>query len=87
MISALVFRSRLNGLVWDVVPVVGGHGGVRVVCSDVEERSLFCGMFAQFCHLVDGSWNSVFLFALDPALCFVSLSLLTRVFLLALGEC
>ena len=75
-----------NALVSDGVTLVGVLGSIRVVCSDVEERSLLCGMFAQLGHLVDGTWNSVFLFALDPALCFVSLSLLARVFLLALGE-
>jgi hypothetical protein len=44
-------------------------------------------MFAQFGHLVGAGWNGVFLFALIPALGFVSLSLLPCVFLLALCEC
>jgi hypothetical protein len=60
---------------------------LRVLCSDIEECRLLCGMFAQFGHLVDAAWNGVFLFALIPALCFVSLSLLPCMFLLALCEC
>jgi len=44
-------------------------------------------VFAQFGHLVDSACNSFFLFSLIPALCFVPLSLLARVFLLALCEC
>ena len=61
--------------------------GVLVSCAEIEERRLLCGMLAQFSHLVDSACNSFFLFSLIPTLCFVPLSLLARVFLLALGKC
>ena len=60
---------------------------VIIMCAEIEERGLLGGVFAEFGHLIDGSWNRVFLFALISALSFVALSLLARVFLLALGEC
>jgi hypothetical protein len=44
-------------------------------------------MFAQFGHVVDGAYDRLLLLALTPALGFVSLSLLARVFLLALCKC
>jgi hypothetical protein len=74
-------------LLADVVILGGRLRGVLVSCAEIEERRLLCGMFAQFGHLVGAAWNGVFLFALIPALCFVSLSLLPCVFLLALCEC
>ena len=70
------------------VAILGGRlGGVLVSCAEIEERRLFCGMLAQFSHLIDTACNRLPLFSLTPALCFVALSLLARVFLLALGKC
>jgi hypothetical protein len=43
-------------------------------------------MFTQLGHVVDGACDRLLLFALIPALGLVSLSLLARVFLLALGK-
>lgn len=81
-------RADKLELVADVwIILLGVLGSVRIVCAEIEERRLLSGMFSQFSHLVDGAWNSVFLFALTPALGFVSLSLLARMFLLALGKC
>ena len=60
---------------------------VLVICAKIEERRLFCGMFPQFGHLVDSARKRLLLFSLSPALCFVSLSLLPCVFLLALCKC
>jgi hypothetical protein len=74
-------------LLVDVVTVGGLLGIVFVFCAEIEERRLLCGMFAQFSHLVDSACNRPLLFSLISALCFVSLSLLPRVFLLALCEC
>ena len=78
--------AKLELLV-DVVTVVGPLGIVHVFCAEIEERRLLCGMFAQFGHLVDSACNSLLLFSLISALRFVPLSLLPRVFLLALCEC
>jgi hypothetical protein len=70
------------------VAILGGRlRGVLVSCAEIEERGLLCGMLAQFSHLVDAACNRLLLFSLIPALCFVPLSLLARVFLLALGKC
>ena len=44
-------------------------------------------MFSQFGHLIDAAFHGLLLFALDPALGFVPLSLLSRVFLLPFGKC
>jgi hypothetical protein len=74
-------------LLADVVIMGGRLRGVLVCCAEIEERRLLCGMFAQFSHLVDAAGNSLLLFSLIPALRFVPLSLLARVFLLALGKC
>jgi hypothetical protein len=74
-------------LLVDVVTVVGLPGIVLVFCAEIEERRLLCGMFAQFGHLVDSAGNRLLLFSLISALRFISLSLLPRVFLLALCEC
>ena len=60
---------------------------LRIVCSDIEERLLLCGMLAQFSHLIDTACNTLLLFSLIPALCFVPLSLLPCVFFLALCKC
>jgi hypothetical protein len=74
-------------LLVDVVTVVGLLGIVLVFCTEIEECRLLCGMFAQFGHLVGSACNRLLLFSLISALRFVSLSLLPRVFLLALCEC
>ena len=58
------------------VVTLGGLGIVLVFRAEIEERRLLCGMFAQFSHLVDYAGNSLLLFSLTPALCFVPLSLL-----------
>ena len=50
----------------------------------IDKRCLLGRMFAQFSHLVDAAGNSLFLFSLIPAFCFIPLSLLPRLFLLAL---
>lgn len=78
--------AKLELLV-DVVAVGGLLGIVFVSGAEIEERRLLRGMFAQFGHLVDSAGNRLLLFSLIPALHFVSLSLLPRVFLLALCEC
>ena len=62
----------------------------RRVClpfAEIEKRGLLGGMFAQFCHLVDAADGGLLLLSLTSALRFVPLSLLARVFLLALGKC
>jgi hypothetical protein len=74
-------------LLADVVILGGRFRSVLVLCAEIEEGRLLCGMLAQFRHLVDSTCNSFFLFSLIPTLCFVPLSLLARVFLLALCEC
>jgi hypothetical protein len=74
-------------LLVDVVTVRGLLRFVVISCAEIEECRLLCGMFAQFGHLVDSACNSLLLFALTSALCFVPLSLLPRVFLLALCKC
>lgn len=61
--------------------------GIFVLCANIEERRLLCGVFAQFRHLVHRTCNRLLLFSPIFALRFVSLSLLPRVFLLALCEC
>ena len=61
--------------------------GVRFFFAEIEECRLLCGVFTQFGHLVDSACNRLHLSSLILALCFVSLSLLPRVFLLALCEC
>lgn len=71
----------------DVVAWGGLLRPVRFLRTEIEERGLLCGVFAQFGHLVHAAWNGLFLFALIPALSLVPLSLLPRVFLLALCEC
>ena len=76
-----------HDLLADVVILGGRLRGVLVSCAEIEERRLLCGMFTQFGHLVDSACNSFFLFSLIPTLCFVPLSLLARVFLLALCKC
>jgi hypothetical protein len=58
-----------------------------LVCAEIKKRCLLCGMFAQLRHLVDAARDSLLLLPLAPALGFVPLPLLARVFLLALGEC
>src|SRR5215469_394328 len=70
--------------------VLTGGGLLRsasVLRAEIEKRCLLRGMLAQFGHLVDAACNRLLLFSLIPALCFVPLSLLPRVFLLALCEC
>jgi hypothetical protein len=57
---------------------------VRILCAKIEKRCLLRSVFAQFGHLVHAACNSLLLFSLIPALCFVPLSLLPCVFLLAL---
>jgi hypothetical protein len=70
------------------VVVTGGLvRGAIVVYAKVEKRCLFCSVFTQFRHLVHGTCNRFFLLSLIAALCFVPLSLLPCVFLLALCEC
>ena len=76
-----------HDLLADVVIPGGRLRGVLVSCAEIEERRLFCGMLAQFSHLVDAACNRLLLFPLTPALCFIPLSLLTCVFLLALCKC
>jgi len=44
-------------------------------------------MFSQFGHLVYAALDRLILLSLTPALCLVPLSLLPRLFLLALGKC
>jgi hypothetical protein len=67
--------------------VTGGFfHSVGVVCAKVEKRCLLRSMLAQFGHLVHAAFLGLLLFSLIPALGFVALSLLTRVFLLALCE-
>ena len=74
-------------LLVEVVTLGGLLSIVLVSRAEIEERRLLCGMFAQFSHLVDSASNSLLLFSLIPALCFVPLSLLPCVFLLALCKC
>jgi hypothetical protein len=66
-----------------------GRGVVifRVVHTNVEQRGLGRSMLAQFGHLVDVAFHRLILFALNPALGLVSLSLLSCVFLLAFCKC
>lgn len=58
-----------------------------VICSEIKKGRLLCCVPAEFGHLVDSAGSSVLLLALSPALGFVPLPLLARVFLLALGKC
>ncbi|HKF04863.1 MAG TPA: hypothetical protein VKB49_21255 [Candidatus Sulfotelmatobacter sp.] len=74
-------------LLVDVAILVGRIRGVLVSCAEIEERRLLCGMLVQFSHLVDAACNRLLLFSLIPALCFVPLSLLPCMFLLALCKC
>jgi hypothetical protein len=60
---------------------------VRLLWAEIEKCGLLSSMFAQFGHLVHAARNSLLLFSLIPALCFLALSLLPCVFLLALCEC
>ena len=76
-----------HDLLADVVILGGRLRGILVSCAEIEERRLLCSVFAQFSHFVDAAGNNLLLFPLTPALCFVPLSLLPRVFLLALCEC
>ena len=70
------------------VVVTGGLvRGARVLCAKIEKRCLLRSMFAQFGHLVHGARNSLLLFPLISALCFVPLSLLPGMFFLTLCEC
>ena len=81
-------QARKLQLFVDVVVAWGGLlRAVRFLRAEIEERGLLCGMFAQFSHLVDSACNRLPLFSPISALCFVPLSLLPRVFLLALCEC
>src|SRR5215813_2783595 len=74
---------------YSTLPSRGGGllHSVRLLCADIEKCCLLCSMFTQLSHLVHAAGNSFLLFSLIPALCFVPLSLLPCVFLLALCKC
>jgi len=69
--------------------VIAGSGlllSVRFIRAKIESR-LLCSVLAQFSHLVHAARNGLLLLPLLPSLCFVPLSLLPRVFFLALCKC
>ena len=55
--------------------------------ANIEERGLLCSVFTQLGHFIHAGRSSLLLFPLVPALCFVTLSLLPRLFFLAFGKC
>jgi hypothetical protein len=65
----------------------GFLGTASVLCAKIEKRCLLGSVFAQYGHFVHAICRKLLLFSLIPALCFVTLSLLPCVFLLALGKC
>lgn len=80
----------MTGQEWLVRETAAGCGVVGAVgflFSEIEQGRLGCGVFTEFSHLIDTAGLRFFLFALRPALRFVSLSLLTCLFFLALCEC
>jgi len=86
-LQGISFATLELELLADMVILRRRRRGVLVSSAEIEERRLLCGMFTQFSHLVDSACNRFFLFSLAPTICFVPLSLLACVFLLALGKC
>ncbi len=60
---------------------------IRVLCSQVKQRRLGRGMFAQLSHFVSAALGRLLLLSLNPALGLVPLSLLSCLFFLSLRKC
>jgi len=84
--EGLIPRKPQHELLTNVVTGCGVIRGASFLYAKIEKCRLLSGMFAQFGHLVHTAHNGLLLFSLIPALCLVPLSLLPRVFLLALCE-